>query len=129
MTAIENEYAREAEERWGHTEAYRQSQERTSRYTQEDWERIKSEAAAIEHGLAAALAEGVPPSSDRATDLAEEHRQHISRFYYDCGYDIHRGLGDMYVADARFTAHYELVAEGLAEYLRDAIHANAERRS
>ena len=31
------EYAREAEERWGDTDAYRQSQERTARYTAEDW--------------------------------------------------------------------------------------------
>jgi hypothetical protein len=127
MTAIENEYAQEAEERWGGTEEYRQSQERTSRYTQEDWERIKAEAAAIEQGLAAALADGEPADSDRATGLAEEHRRHISTYYYDCGYDIHRGLGEMYVADARFAAHYELVAEGLAAYLRDAIHANAQR--
>jgi MerR family transcriptional regulator, thiopeptide resistance regulator len=129
MTAIENEYAQEAEARWGHTEEFQQSRERTSRYTNEDWERIKAEAAAIERGLADAMAEGVPADSDRTTDLAEEHRQHISRYYYDCGYDIHQGLGEMYVADARFTAHYELVAEGLAVYLRDAIHANAQRRA
>jgi hypothetical protein len=127
MTAIENEYAQEAEARWGDTEQYRQSQERTSRYTKEDWERIKAEADAIERGLAAALADGEPAGGDRATGLAEEHRQHLSRYYYDCGYDMHRGLGEMYVSDARFTAHYELVAEGLAAYVRDAIHANADR--
>jgi len=60
-------------------------------------------------------------------DLAEEHRLQIHRRFYDCGYDMHRGLGDMYVADPRFTATYDAVRPGLAQYLRDAIHANADR--
>ena len=38
------EYEAEAEERWGETEAWAQSQRRTSAYTKEDWVRIKAEA-------------------------------------------------------------------------------------
>jgi hypothetical protein len=60
-------------------------------------------------------------------DLADQHRQHISRWFYDCSYDIHRELGEMYVADPRFTEQYEAVREGLAGYIRDAIVANADR--
>src|SRR5215216_2671339 len=37
------QYAAEAEERWGETEAWAQSQRRTSAYTKEDWVRIKQE--------------------------------------------------------------------------------------
>ena len=37
------------------------------------------------------------------------------------------GLGEMYVADPRFKKTYEDMAEGLAEYARDAIRANAAR--
>jgi hypothetical protein len=33
----------------------------------------------------------------------------------------------MYVADARFTATYERISPGLAQYLSDAIKANAAR--
>lgn len=40
---------------------------------------------------------------------------------------MHRGLGDMYLVDPQFTQHYEDVGPGLAQYLRDAIHANADR--
>jgi hypothetical protein len=39
---------------------------------------------------------------------------------------MHRHLGEMYVADARFARNYEQHAEGLAAYVRDAIAANAE---
>ena len=60
-------------------------------------------------------------------DLAEEHRAQITRWFYDCSYQIHRGLADMYVADPRFTEHYERQAPGLAGYVRAAIHANADR--
>jgi hypothetical protein len=33
----------------------------------------------------------------------------------------------MYVADARFAQRYEDIAPGLAQFVRDAIHANADR--
>jgi hypothetical protein len=40
---------------------------------------------------------------------------------------MHRGLAEMYLADPRFTANYENVAVGLAQYMHDAIQANAAR--
>jgi hypothetical protein len=122
-----NPYAEEARERWGDTGAYRQSEERAARYTEQDWREIEAAAGEVSRRLADALRGGVSADSSPAMDLAEEHRQQINRYFYDCGYDIHRGLGDMYVADPRFTAVYEEVAPGLAQYLRDAIHANAAR--
>ena len=125
MTA--DQYAQEARERWGHTEAYRQSAERTARYTKEDWEHVRTEAAVNAAAFAAAFTAGVPAGSPQAMDVAEEHRQHIARWFYDCPPDLHRGLGDMYVADPRFTANYDTDHPGLAQYIRDAIHANADR--
>jgi hypothetical protein len=41
---------------------------------------------------------------------------------------MHRGLADMYLADERFTANYDNVEPGLAQYVHDAIHANADRQ-
>jgi DNA-binding transcriptional MerR regulator len=122
-----DDHAEEAESRWGHTEAYRQSKQRAADYTKEDWKRIGAEAEEINRELAGAMAAGEPATGVRAMDAAERHRQHISRWFYDCGYDIHRGLGEMYVADERFAANYERVATGLTEYVRAAIVANAER--
>ncbi len=62
-------------------------------------------------------------------DAAEAHRLHIHERFYDLSHDFHRGLGDMYVADPRFTKTYDDLAPGLAAYVRDAIHANAERHA
>ena len=117
------DYEREAEERWGDTEAWAQSQRRTASYGKADWLRIKEEGADVERRLAQALRNGVPADSAPAMDLAEEHRQQISRNFYDCSPEMHAGLGRMYVEDERFTAHYEKVAPGLARYVHDAILA------
>jgi len=40
---------------------------------------------------------------------------------------MHRGLADMYLADPRFTKTYDDREPGLAQYVHDAIHANADR--
>jgi TipAS antibiotic-recognition domain len=58
------------------------------------------------------MAAGIPADDPRATDLAERHRQHISRWFYDCTYDMHRGLAEMYLADERFTRTYDDLAPG-----------------
>ncbi len=121
------EYEQEAADRWGDTDAYRQSQRRASSCTKDDWAAITAEGAAIEAGFAEALRAGAAPDGEVAMDLAERHRQHISRWFYDCGHDMHRGLAEMYVSDERFRAHYEEIAAGLAQYVRDAIVAAAER--
>jgi DNA-binding transcriptional MerR regulator len=121
------QYADEAEERWGDTEAYRQSTARTSTYTEDDWTRLQAEAAEVNDRFAAAMAAGLPADSAEAMEAAEAHRQQISRNFYDCGYDIHRGLAQMYVTDERFTKKYEDVAPGLAQYVHDAVLANAAR--
>ena len=123
------EYEKEAEERWGNTEAYRESANRTKRYTKEDWLKIKSEAGAVVEGLAALMDEGVAPTDPRAMDIAEEHRLQIDRWFYPCSYEIQTGLGQMYVADPRFAKNYEVVREGMAQYMCDAIAANAARHS
>ena len=121
------EYQTEAEQRWGETEAWAQSQRRTAAYTKEDWLRIKAEADDVERRFAAALRAGVPADSPQAMDLAEEHRQHIGRWFYDCPPPMHAGLGRMYVEDERFTAHYEQIQPGLAQFVSTAVQANAVR--
>ncbi|WP_444950057.1 MerR family transcriptional regulator [Micromonospora ureilytica] len=119
----------EAEQRWGDTDAYRESNRRASRYSKDDWLRIKAENEDWGRGIVALMASGVPADSPEAMDLAEEHRQLISRWFYECSYEMQTGLADMYLADERFTAYYENIASGLAAYLHEAIHANAISRA
>lgn len=123
-----SQYAEEAKERWGDTDAYKQSQRRVKGYTKADWQRVQAETAAVERSFIELLNAGVPAQDERAKAAAEAHRQQISSSYYDCSYEMHRGLADMYLADPRFTKYYEDRAEGLAAYVAEAIKANAEGR-
>ncbi|MEU2564104.1 MerR family transcriptional regulator [Streptomyces longispororuber] len=120
-------YEEEAQRRWGGTEAYAASRRRTAAYTKEDWKRLRDAFDALHARMADLLAAGVPAGSPRAMDVAEEHRRFISDHYYACTYEIHAGLGELYVADPRFTATYEAIKPGLARYMRDAMKANATR--
>ncbi|MBR7836029.1 MerR family transcriptional regulator [Actinospica durhamensis] len=124
-----DEYADEARERWGQQDAYRESQRRTASYTKEDWLRIKQEQEDWGRRFAALMDSGDGPESGAAMELAEEHRQQICRLYYACTYEIHTGLAEMYLADPRFTSTFEAIKPGMAEYLSEAIVANAIHRA
>lgn len=124
---MDDPYADEARERWGHTEAYKESARRTKRYQPGDWAKIEAESEAVERGMAELLAAGEAPDGARAMDLAETARLHIDRWFYPCPHTMHVGLADMYTADPRFTAHYDEREPGLAAFVAAAIRANAAR--
>ncbi len=120
-------YEEETQERWGHTDAYAESRRRAGRYTKDEWRAISDEAHHVEQAFAGALGAGIAADSEPAADLAEAHREHLVRWFYDCSGQFHRCLADMFIADPRFSAHYERIAPGLARYVHDAIHTNADR--
>ncbi len=122
------EYEEEVKERWGDTDAYRESARRTKRYTKDDWMAIKAEGEPIVAGLAAAFRAGTPADDPSVLDLADAHRLQIDRWFYPCSREMHASLGEMYVADPRFTAYWDRFEAGLAGFVRDAFAANAARR-
>lgn len=116
-------YADEARERWGDTDAYRESARRTATYGEAEWREIKQESEAIEVEFAALFAAGEEPSGRRAATVAERHRAHISRWFYDCSPELHRGLGRMFVSDPRFARRWDERRPGLAQFVSDAFAA------
>jgi DNA-binding transcriptional MerR regulator len=125
-TVYGEEYAAEAEQRWGRSRAWEQSQQRVSRFAKQDWIAIKADADALLAALAHAKRSGIAPGSDAANELAARHRASIERFY-DCGDDMHRNLVGMYLADERFTRYYDDVEPGLAQYVHDIVVAHIEK--
>ncbi len=121
-----DEYADEARDRWGDSDAYRQSAQRTASYSKDDWLRMKAEAEAVTHRFAELMAAGAAPTSPEAADAVRAHREHISRWFYDCTPQMQRGLAEMYIEDERFTQTYERVAPGLARYVHDAVVAETD---
>ena len=121
------EYAEEAEERWGETSAWSTSATRLARYTEVELAKARSEHAEGLQLFAEALRAGATPESPRAVQLAEQARRHIDHWYYPLTREAHVTLAQMYVDDPRFKRTYEEVAPGLALYVKAAIEANAER--
>ncbi|MFC1431140.1 MerR family transcriptional regulator [Streptacidiphilus sp. N1-3] len=121
------EYEDEAEQRWGGSDAWKQSQQKAARLSKADWVRIKAEGDEIMRRIAESVRAGIPADSEQAMDIAEEHRQHIIRNFYDCTYAMQRGLAVMYLADPRFQETYEKEVTGGAAWFHDAVIANADR--
>ena len=121
------EYEEETKERWGGTDAYAESARRTKGYSKADWAAIKAETDEIYGRFVELMDAGAASDSPAAMALAEEHRAHITRWFYECSPEIHAGLGQMYVSDPRFTANIDENGEGLAAYMSAAIASNAAR--
>ncbi|BBX15380.1 MerR family transcriptional regulator [Mycolicibacterium duvalii] len=124
-----DDYQAEAEQKFGETDEWKESQRRAKTYGKDEWVRIKAEGEAVEKALSDAFRAGLPADSDEAMNAAEQHRLHVNRWFYDCPPAFHRNLGDMYVSDPRYVATYDesFGLPGLAAYCRAAIHANADR--
>jgi DNA-binding transcriptional MerR regulator len=119
----------EAKERWGDTDAYRESAKRAKRYGKDDWTRIKDEQTAIYTDAAAAMGAGHAPESAAAMDVAERHRQAIERWFYPCSTVMHANLADLWEADARFAESIDAHGAGLTPFLAAAVRANARRQA
>jgi hypothetical protein len=120
------EYAEEAERRWGETDAWTTSRQRTRGYSKDDWTRIQAEADAITGEFLAAMLRGDAADGERVRALAECHREHIERHFYPCSHAMHANVAAMYIADARFQSHYDRHGEGLATYIEAAIRTNSQ---
>lgn len=118
-------YAQEVKERWGHTAAYRASQER-----QRGQSSAERDAAA--KGLMACFAalgahrEEAPdaPAVQREVDAL---RQYITDHFYPCGEETLQGLGRLYAEDERFRRSIDRAGgEGAADFVSRAIAARSK---
>jgi len=89
--------------------------------TQAQYEEGERLQLAVEETLKTAFETG-DPASEAAQTVCDLHRQWLCIFYPNYSKEYHRGLAEMYVADERFKAHYEKIAAGCTEFLRDAIN-------
>ena len=121
MKEIEEHQKRYAEEvrQTYPNDLVKQSEQKTSQYTAQDWKRIKEETNDIYQAIASHMSQG-PDDPEVQRNVARWH-QFITNNFYDCSIDIFRGLADLYVADERFTKNIDKHKEGLAVFLSEAM--------
>ncbi|SFJ49842.1 DNA-binding transcriptional regulator, MerR family [Terrisporobacter glycolicus] len=112
-------YAKEVKERWGNTDAYKECEEKTNNYSENQWGAINKESSEILKAFGQHI--DCDPGSAEVQDLVEKWRNHISSSFYNCTKEILSGLGLMYINDERFQKNIDQNGEGTAELMSKAI--------
>ena len=99
----------------------RESNRKMMSLSQEDYREMEKLATEIQEKLEAAVLHGAAPDGDAAQEIVLLHQKWLSYSWPKYSAEAHRGLGEMYIADERFTAHYDGNVSGCAMFLRDAI--------
>lgn len=114
-------YAEEVRKRWGDTVAYQESMKKISSYSNEQFRDIQRQSDEILQAFAACATNGNLPSSQAAQTLVKRWADFITRHYYACDKKMLASLGEMYVADERFTENINRFGKGTADFVRQAI--------
>jgi DNA-binding transcriptional MerR regulator len=120
------EYKTEARERWGESDAFKESERKTSKYTKADWKRIGAESSDIYIKVADLMEAGKEPSDSEVQAQTKRWFDHLCENFYTCTPEIFRGLADGYVQDQRFTTNIDKVRPGLAAFLSKAMKVYAD---
>jgi hypothetical protein len=118
-----SQFESEVHERWGDTDAYRQSKAKTSKYSKEDFEAAKVDQEAATELFVYAFGNSLPIDSPKAQEAVRAHRDAITKWFYDCSIDMQKNLALMYIEDPRFKEYYDGRVRGLAQYVHDAVMA------
>ncbi|MFA6391967.1 MAG: MerR family transcriptional regulator [Patescibacteria group bacterium] len=113
-------YTEEAREKWGNTDAYKQSQERVKKMGKAGLNQVLKESGLLTQEIAECMKKGEDPKGETVQKLIARHYDGL-RAFYEPNFQIYRGLAGAYIGDDRFKANYEKVAEGLAQYMHDGM--------
>lgn len=116
------DFADEAEARWGDTAAWAQSQQANANRTEEEWAQMYSGQEALVAKLAQAIGDDVDPDSELGREVSALHRAGVEK-HYECGHGRQVILARMYLVDERFHEAYGGVEP--TKWLVAAIEADA----
>ncbi len=115
------QYAEETKQRWGKTDAYKESEQKTADYSADKWGDVNAGLNAVLDEFGSVLKEGARPESETAQMLVKKLQAYITDNFYTCTSEILAGLGQMYVADERFKMNIDKNGAGTAEFISEAI--------
>lgn len=97
-----------------------QSNAKIQGMTQAQYQQAQALSAQLKTTLQKALLEG-DPSGTLAQKAFTLHKQWLCYHWPSYSKQAHKGLAALYLADERFTAYYDAIAPGAAQFLHDAI--------
>ena len=115
------QYEDEAKQRWGATDAYKESQAKTAGYSKEKWNDVLGGLNGVFAEFATCRNGGDSVDGDTAQRLVKKLQDYITSNFYHCTDEILAGLSEMYVCDERFKNNIDSHGEGTAEFVAEAI--------
>lgn len=117
----EKKYGKEIREKYGE-EIVNASNIKFSQMSEEEWNTSEELSNTIKEKLKEAVKKK-NPASELAQEVCRLHQKWICMFWKEGTYskEAHQNLVQMYVEDERFRSYYESIAQGAAQFLRDAI--------
>ena len=111
-------YAAEAKKRWGHTDAWRESQEKQKTQSQE----VSDADGLMDIFRRLGQYREGSPAAPEAQALIAELQRYISSHYYNCTSQILYGLGQMYAAGDEMNENIDRAGgAGTGDFARRAI--------
>ncbi len=110
-----DKYTNEAKQKWGHTDAYKEFEEKHSDFADKTDElmQIFAEIGKIKH---------LSPDSEEAQNQIKKLQNFITENYYTCTDEIMKNLGQMYIGDERFKNNIDKAGGiGTSEFTAEAI--------
>ena len=115
-----DEYAKRAKEQWGQTPEYREYEEKTKDWINQDQQDVMKNFMLIFAEFGKMRTED--PSSEKVQCEVEKLQNFISEHFYQCSDEILSGLGQMYASGGEFTQNIDKMGgEGTARFTADAI--------
>jgi hypothetical protein len=119
------QYEQEVTERWGR-DAYVKGDRWWRSLSDADKRAFQQQQLDIAKDYGRAHLDGLTAGSDKVQEITRRHVDWLS-ITSEPSKEYLTGLGEMYVADPRFTANYDKHGAGTAEFIRDAMKIYAER--
>lgn len=115
-----DEYAAQAKENWGKTDAYKEFEEKSKNWTEDSQKEMMVKFMGIfaEFGQMKDL----DPADDKVQAQVKKLQDYITEHFYNCTNQILSGLGHMYAGGGEFTENIDSYGgEGTAEFTNKAI--------
>ena len=115
-----DEYAKRAKEQWGQTPEYREYEEKTKDWTNQDQQDVMKNFMLIFAEFGKMRTED--PASEKVQCEVKKLQDFISEHFYQCSNEVLSGLGQMYASGGEFTQNIDKMGgEGTARFTADAI--------
>lgn len=115
-----DEYAAQAKENWGKTEAYKEFEEKSKDWTEETEKNLEVEVMSL--FVAFGEMKYLDPADEKVQAQVKKMQEYFTANFYNCTNQILSGLGRMYAGGGDFTENIDKVGgKGTAEFVHKAI--------